>query len=188
MVTPKLSLPFALQEIEIFSGCTLEMWALVRSGNGNLPEDKVPKFNIDLCDGQGNICMRMKGFSTRVLERAAGPLEASPAFVSGTSGAAAKIPAVLTEIAAKVLKVNSKNIDTDGELTGYGFDPVKFAEFANLLNQEFKLELTSAMFYEYPTIETVGCIFGGKAPGLAGETIAAGSGEIRGRLSFKFGR
>ncbi|MCP6429376.1 hypothetical protein NL523_29090, partial [Klebsiella pneumoniae] len=29
---------------------------------------KLPKFDIDLCDGQGNICVRMTGFLSRVLE------------------------------------------------------------------------------------------------------------------------
>ena len=44
------------------------MWALVRYSAGSKAGDKVQKLDIDLCDEQGNVCVRMKGFSSRVLE------------------------------------------------------------------------------------------------------------------------
>jgi acyl transferase domain-containing protein/tryptophanase/acyl carrier protein len=64
----KPALPFALQELEIFGNCTSRMWALVRYSDSSEPGDKVKKFDIDLCDHQGMICVRMKGVSARVLE------------------------------------------------------------------------------------------------------------------------
>ncbi|AOY76260.1 SDR family NAD(P)-dependent oxidoreductase [Clostridium formicaceticum] len=71
----KLSLPFALQELEIFKNCTSEMWALVRYSDGRTENDKVQKLDIDLCDDQGEVCVRMKGFSSRVLEGEVGSVE-----------------------------------------------------------------------------------------------------------------
>ncbi|HML90062.1 MAG TPA: SDR family NAD(P)-dependent oxidoreductase [Methylomusa anaerophila] len=65
---PKPALPFALEELEILAGCTPAMWALVRYGDGSQAGDRVQKLDIDLCDGQGNVCVRLKGFSLRVLE------------------------------------------------------------------------------------------------------------------------
>ena len=64
----KPALPFALQELEIFAGCTPAMWALVQTNNGSAAGDRVQKLDIDLCNEQGRICVRMKGFSVRVLE------------------------------------------------------------------------------------------------------------------------
>jgi polyketide synthase PksN len=61
-------LPFALQEIEIFGKLNSAMWALVKYSDGSTATNKVQKFDIDLCDGQGTICVRMKGFSMIVLE------------------------------------------------------------------------------------------------------------------------
>ncbi|MBP2630115.1 MAG: Mycocerosate synthase, 6-deoxyerythronolide-B synthase, partial [Firmicutes bacterium] len=64
----KLALPFALQELEIFEKCTSSMWALIRYSEGSKTKDKMEKIDIDLCDEQGRVCVRMKGLSSRVLE------------------------------------------------------------------------------------------------------------------------
>lgn len=61
----QLSLPFALQELEIFSPCTDKMWASVTSRPN---EDRIQRLDIDLCDEQGRVCVRIKGISSRVLE------------------------------------------------------------------------------------------------------------------------
>ncbi|MED1663354.1 hypothetical protein P4U85_05670, partial [Brevibacillus laterosporus] len=48
--------------------CTPDMWAFVRYSDGGHAKDKAQKLDIDLCDEQGVVCVRMKGFSSRVLE------------------------------------------------------------------------------------------------------------------------
>ncbi|MDM8550095.1 SDR family NAD(P)-dependent oxidoreductase [Desulfobacterales bacterium HSG2] len=65
---PGPALPFALEELEIFGGCTENMWASVRERSGG----RVRKLDIDLCDETGRICVRMRGFSSGALEDAAG--------------------------------------------------------------------------------------------------------------------
>ncbi|BBB92537.1 MAG TPA: SDR family NAD(P)-dependent oxidoreductase [Methylomusa anaerophila] len=64
----KLLLPFALSELEIRDNCTANMWAFICYSDGSTARDKVQKLDIDLCDEQGKICVRMKGFSTRELD------------------------------------------------------------------------------------------------------------------------
>jgi polyketide synthase PksM len=71
----KLALPFALQELEIHGNCTPVMWALIRYSSGSKPGNTVQKLDIDLCDNQGMVCVRMKGFSTRVSDGEAGITE-----------------------------------------------------------------------------------------------------------------
>ncbi|PRR99354.1 non-ribosomal peptide synthetase [Bacillus atrophaeus] len=61
----QLSLPFALQELEVFSKCTDRMWASVTSHTN---EERIQRLDIDLCDEQGQVCVRIKGISSRVLE------------------------------------------------------------------------------------------------------------------------
>ena len=76
----KLLLPFALEELEIFGCCTISMWALIRYSDGSTDGDKVYN-SISICaDSQGNVCVRMKGFSSRVMEREAGSVEAKEAL------------------------------------------------------------------------------------------------------------
>jgi polyketide synthase PksL len=62
------ALPFALENLEILAPCTTAMWAWVRYAQGSKPSGAVRKLIIDLCDETGRICVRMKGFSSRVSE------------------------------------------------------------------------------------------------------------------------
>ncbi|NRS49278.1 SDR family NAD(P)-dependent oxidoreductase [Brevibacillus sp. HB2.2] len=64
----KPSLPFAMEEVEIHDKCTASMWAYVRYSANSSADDKVQKLDIDLCDDQGSVCVRIKGYSMRVLE------------------------------------------------------------------------------------------------------------------------
>lgn len=66
----QLSLPFALQELEIFSPCTNKMWVSVTSRPN---EDKIQRLDIDLCDEQGRVCVRIKGITSRLLEEGIQP-------------------------------------------------------------------------------------------------------------------
>jgi polyketide synthase PksN len=65
------ALPFAVQEVEIIDSCTSSMWAWVRYSEGSQAGDKVQKLDIDVCNEQGKVCVRIKQFSVRVLTVAA---------------------------------------------------------------------------------------------------------------------
>jgi len=43
------------------------MAAWVRLSEGSRPEDKITKVDIDLCDQQGNVCVQVRGFASRIL-------------------------------------------------------------------------------------------------------------------------
>ncbi|QYK63046.1 Acyl carrier protein [Paenibacillus sp. S25] len=64
----KPALPFALEELEVFNKCTSEMWAWIRNSEDSRQDGPLQKLDIDLCDEQGNVCVRMKGFLSRVAE------------------------------------------------------------------------------------------------------------------------
>ncbi|MES2347144.1 MAG: SDR family NAD(P)-dependent oxidoreductase, partial [Pseudomonadota bacterium] len=58
------ALPYAVEGVEIHRPCAASMWALCRrqdSAAGNA----VGKLDIDLCDDEGNVCVRMTGLSVR---------------------------------------------------------------------------------------------------------------------------
>lgn len=67
-IEPRMALPFALQELNVFSNCAPEMWAFIRSSKSGGPTDRLRKVDVDLCDEQGKICVSMKGLAFRVLE------------------------------------------------------------------------------------------------------------------------
>nr|WP_269636740.1 type I polyketide synthase [Paenibacillus forsythiae] len=63
---PKPYLPFALDELEIYAACQPSMWASVRiRADEGSHSGKIQRLDIDLCDENGKVCVRIKGFSTR---------------------------------------------------------------------------------------------------------------------------
>ena len=64
----KPALPFALQELEIYGPCTSIMWSVVRYNTDSEAGGMVEKLDLDICDEQGKVCMRLKGFTARVLD------------------------------------------------------------------------------------------------------------------------
>ncbi len=102
-IPDKPSLPFALEELCIFSACTKDMLVWVRYAEGSKPGDKIAKLDIDLCDMDGNVCIQIKGFSSRTLTSnivigqkqsvPVGSLLASPVWESRTLSVGGKQPA-----------------------------------------------------------------------------------------------
>ncbi|PJN35791.1 polyketide synthase [Streptomyces sp. CB02959] len=65
------AVPFALDRLDLFAPCPPTMWAVVRGGASG-PLDKL---DIDLVDGDGEVCVRLTGYSAR---RTAGAARTAP--------------------------------------------------------------------------------------------------------------
>jgi polyketide synthase PksN len=78
---PKLSLPFAVETVDVLGACVGSMWAWVRRRAGAPTSDRVHKLDIDLCDDRGRVCVQIRGFSARLLDvdRAANRSGSTPA-------------------------------------------------------------------------------------------------------------
>lgn len=59
-------LPFALDTLRIVAPCAAEMFAWIRRSESAAADQH--KFDVDLCDSLGNVCVQMRGFCSRVLE------------------------------------------------------------------------------------------------------------------------
>ncbi|HEX9985331.1 MAG TPA: SDR family NAD(P)-dependent oxidoreductase [Thermoanaerobaculia bacterium] len=62
--------PFALESLRIVSPSTPAMVAWLRFAPGSNAGDAVTKLDIDLCDERGNVCVQLRGFSSRVVTKA----------------------------------------------------------------------------------------------------------------------
>jgi polyketide synthase PksN len=119
-------LPFALESLRIVSPCTPEMAAWVRYAAGSQAGDKVVKLDIDLCDEHGNVCVQMRGFSSRVLSKeisiaaqsqAIGSLLATPVWqASGGEASAAASKAEYTEHEVILCELSEVNAGELGSL------------------------------------------------------------------------
>ena len=61
------SLPFALTELDILAPMPNDLWVWLRMTPGHDAKAQVQKFDIDAIDEQGQVCLRLRGFSSRVL-------------------------------------------------------------------------------------------------------------------------
>lgn len=59
-LTPEV--PFAIDQITIYESCKTEMWAIVTRNNLNV---RLSKYDIELCDNTGKICVEIKGYASR---------------------------------------------------------------------------------------------------------------------------
>ncbi|MBP0454655.1 SDR family NAD(P)-dependent oxidoreductase [Kitasatospora sp. RG8] len=105
-----LLLPFALDEVEITGPCAPVMWAWVREGGGR-PGDAVRRLDIDLCDDEGRVSVRLKGVSLRAYT-------AQPA--TGAQPAAAGSPSGTAELLAAPCWVPAERADRAGEAGATG--------------------------------------------------------------------
>ncbi|HEU4818025.1 SDR family NAD(P)-dependent oxidoreductase, partial [Janthinobacterium sp.] len=65
-------LPFGLERLEVLGECGPSMWALVRTRADVQADERVRKLDIDLCDPDGKVCVRLTAFSSRVPGGASG--------------------------------------------------------------------------------------------------------------------
>ncbi|NVO09902.1 MAG: SDR family NAD(P)-dependent oxidoreductase [Bacteroidales bacterium] len=75
-------LPYGVDCLRIISGSTNEMISWVRYSPGSKSGDKIIKLDIDLCDKQGNVCVEIRGFSSRVLESEIGVLQRNTSMLT----------------------------------------------------------------------------------------------------------
>ncbi|MFJ7193998.1 MULTISPECIES: SDR family NAD(P)-dependent oxidoreductase [unclassified Streptomyces] len=87
--------PFALDRFELFAPCTPSMWAVVRVADGTETATALSRLDVDLVDGDGEVCVRMTGYTSRRVKEPAPSLFAPvwEAVPERTSGASALPPA-----------------------------------------------------------------------------------------------
>ncbi|WP_313916887.1 SDR family NAD(P)-dependent oxidoreductase, partial [Tahibacter sp.] len=73
---PRPHLPFALEELDVFRAIPADAVACCRL-QPSVTSDNLRKYDVDVCDSNGEICVRVRGFATRAMQDA--PLPESTA-------------------------------------------------------------------------------------------------------------
>ncbi|MFF7725379.1 SDR family NAD(P)-dependent oxidoreductase [Streptomyces sp. NPDC008001] len=79
------ALPFTVREVQVLSATPAEGWAVVRRAEDDRRDAGVRRLDIDLCDTDGNVRVRLLGFGTRIKQAPA----AAAAGETGTPAAPA---------------------------------------------------------------------------------------------------
>jgi len=108
---------------------------------------------------EGNLTLMRRKFTEVRFKKSIGrsDMPETPDTRSGTDVSLlfGKVRRMLVQNVTELLKITSADIDTEVELNEYGFDSITLTEFSNRLNEQYGLELTPTLFFEYPTIDSV---------------------------------
>ncbi|MFT5082342.1 MAG: hypothetical protein ACI9Y1_000367, partial [Lentisphaeria bacterium] len=58
-------IPFAIDELEILQATSPNMWAILSYSQNSSHDNRVSKIDIELCDEQGNLCVRFNAYSSK---------------------------------------------------------------------------------------------------------------------------
>ncbi|MCY1033270.1 amino acid adenylation domain-containing protein [Corallococcus sp. BB11-1] len=208
-----VSLPFALDSLELIQLCPEEVWVWIRDAGAHTPADGVRRLDLDLCDASGAPCVRMRGLLLRPLEaqepsvEVPGLLLAHPewreAVASAPSAAPGSqrvmvcaLPYVEPEALAQALEASCVAWPLDGEDEASRF--MAFAERAFEALRECAAEPASArgarIQFVIPDTEEAGMLVGIagllrsarlESPGLQGQVIRVDPGETAASLAPK---
>ncbi|WP_437677704.1 amino acid adenylation domain-containing protein [Sorangium sp. So ce131] len=64
----RMTMPFALQRLDVQAPLPERAWAVVRYSEGSGPNSAAPKIDINVCDDAGFVCASLIGLSSRLLE------------------------------------------------------------------------------------------------------------------------
>lgn len=154
----KRSLPFTVKSLILLKPLENSAWAIasrdIRSTSENV------SFSIDICNDDGQVCIRIEGFVARSLDYKDVPnnsktKESESLRKLNTLNSNSSILISLSKIAAEVLDVNSESLDSDVDLGEYGFDSIMMTVFASRANEILNLNLTPADFFEFSTLESL---------------------------------
>ncbi|MCX7293787.1 SDR family NAD(P)-dependent oxidoreductase, partial [Janthinobacterium sp.] len=79
------SLPFALDQLDVIAACAERMWVVAQRSAGSAAESRVQKFDLDLCDDDGQVCVRLRGFSARMADNAPSPVATATVTTSAAA-------------------------------------------------------------------------------------------------------
>ena len=138
-------------ETEKMLAATLGMTPLDRASG-------MDSFLMGLMSNQSQLAI-IKGNREQVLQKFTGKTESTEAPVSSQAGDSCslldRLRNDLLEMASSISKFDAESIHLDVELSEYGFASISLTELANLINDRYRIEIGSPLFFEYPTIDAV---------------------------------
>ncbi|WP_369126297.1 condensation domain-containing protein [Methylocucumis oryzae] len=152
-LTGMTALPFAVDAVVIYAPCTESMWAWLRFSEASQPGDEIQKFDIDVSDASGNICVLIRGFSLRAnrLTPRQQPLSVQTQSHQIHQNLTEACQVYLAQVISDVLKLPMQRLEPDVPLQHYGLDSVMAMAITNRLEQDLA-SLPKTLLFDYQTL------------------------------------
>lgn len=144
-----LALPYGIEWMEILGPTSSAMWAHLRRRSSN--EDML-KLDIDLADESGKVCVRIKGFLLRLLQKTDKPSSASK-VQNATNDEPGDTAAerYFVDLIARETEIDASVISLSAPLEDYGIDSILIVRLTDELERDFG-PLSRTLFFEYQTL------------------------------------
>ncbi|WP_346900166.1 amino acid adenylation domain-containing protein [uncultured Roseibium sp.] len=142
------ALPFGIDRMEILGPTAKTMWAHLRTASS---ANGIHKLDIDLADESGRVCVRIEGFSLRLLPPAPGdrPLRTEKAPEAFPLRRAAE--RYFIDLVARETEIDASAISLSAPLEDYGIDSVLIMQLTDVLERDFG-PLSKTLFFEHQTL------------------------------------
>ena len=135
-----VALPFGIDRADILAPTTAQMWAHVRPVSdigGTI------KLDVDLADADGNVCLRIQGFTLRRLKADKPAPDLRAAAI-----------ARLAELVAREAAIPVAEIEADAALEAYGIDSMMITRLTDVLERDFG-PLPKTLFFDCRTLASL---------------------------------
>ena len=142
------ALPFGIDRMEILRPTAKTMWAHLRtvsSANG------IHKLDIDLADESGRVCVRIEGFSLRLLPPAPGDRQRHAEKVPEAVPLRSAAERYFIDLVARETEIDASAISLSAPLEDYGIDSVLIMQLTDVLERDFG-PLSKTLFFEHQTL------------------------------------
>jgi polyketide synthase PksN len=112
--------------------------------------------HIGVLTGNGSKIRETFGWTAMETPSKSATVEVKEQEAAGHTDVESQFNKDLLDMAAGLLKMSSDRVAPDKKLSYYGFDSISFTELAQRLNTTFKLEVTPDLFFQHPTIGSIG--------------------------------
>ena len=169
--------PFSLDLVKLRGPLPAELWVQARFSGSEASRASMPTFDLNLADGEGQVCVEITGFSLRAVEPEAVGQQVLPAKAPSAStvasGTFSRLVEDLVVLVSDLLGLPSDAIEPSAEMSDFGFDSITFTELANRINDAFGFDLTPAVLFDHGTLAALAQYLGGRF----GDVLAAHYGR-----------
>ncbi|TYC75466.1 amino acid adenylation domain-containing protein [Stappia sp. BW2] len=146
-----LALPFAIDRMDVTRPTSEAMWAHLRVCPAS---QGLRKLDIDLADDTGAVCVRITGFTLRLLEEPKGE-QAPPAMMrSADTATADHVEDYFVGLVARETEIDPAAISLTAPLEDYGIDSVLIMQLTDSLERDFG-PLSKTLFFDCQTLEAL---------------------------------
>ncbi|MCW3464995.1 beta-ketoacyl synthase N-terminal-like domain-containing protein [Chitinophaga nivalis] len=153
-------MPDAVDKVLIYEGTTINRtyWCVVRYCTDGAPSATSSRVNIDMCDDNGKVIVRLLGLRLRAVTgelhiAAATPIPTEHVTAAPPSTWDTRVLQLLLREVSTQLGIPEAQLNGDMQLNELGLDSIQLVQFSKKLQASYGIVVTPELFFGAPTLK-----------------------------------